>query len=272
MSHRFDMRAVQQKWFQIKARLKHALIAGSAHNIHSPFLFELYTFLFKGTEPYYCFPQIERERRLLKDSAEVVEYEDMGAGSLLGSKRSRRLSTLAGHSLKSPAEAALLFRLCNRFQPASVVEMGTCLGITTAYMAKAIPQSKIITMEGAQPLLEHARAIWRRLGIANIIAMEGNFSTTLPQALEQSKRPCLFFLDGNHQYESMMQYWNLIQPYLNEDSIVVIDDIHWSSGMEEFWNAITALEGNKLCIDIFSMGIIFRKSFLSKEHITLAFP
>lgn len=272
MSHGCDMRALQQKWFQFKARLKYARRAGNAHSIHSPFLFELYTCLFKGTEPYYCFPQLERERRLLKDSAEVVEYEDQGAGSVRGSRRRRRISTLALHSLKSPVEAALLFKLCNRFQPATVLEMGTCLGITTAYMAKALPGSKVITLEGAEPLLQRAKEVWNRLGIKNIHALEGNFRDILPLALEQCKSPCLFFLDGDHQYSSMMHYWKQIQPYLNEDSIVVVDDIHWSPGMEQFWYDLIKEDENKLCIDLFSMGIIFRKSFLSKEHLTLAFP
>jgi len=62
----------------------------------------------------------------------------LGAGSRLGAYRSRTIGSIARTSAKPAKYGQLLFRLAQRFQPKTVFDLGTSLGLTTAYLAKAV--------------------------------------------------------------------------------------------------------------------------------------
>ena len=70
----------------------------------------------------------------------------------------------------------------------NILEIGTSLGITTAYLALAIPDAKIITLEGCPELSRKAREHFDRLGIKNIELIEGRFEETLPVALDRTRK------------------------------------------------------------------------------------
>jgi hypothetical protein len=51
----------------------------------------------------------------------------------------------------------------------------------------------------------------------------------------------------------------------------VIDDIHWSSGMQAAWKQIISDPAVKVSIDLFNIGIIWFRNELSKEDFVLRF-
>ena len=80
------------------------------------------------------------------------------------------------------------------------------------------------------------------------------------------------FLDGNHRKEPTERYFRELLPYLNNDSILVFDDIHWSKEMEEAWATIIEHEAIRCSIDLFFFGIAFmRKEFKEKQHFVVKF-
>jgi predicted O-methyltransferase YrrM len=80
------------------------------------------------------------------------------------------------------------------------------------------------------------------------------------------------FIDGNHRQEPTERYFKELLVKTNNDSTLVFDDIHWSSGMEEAWKVIKNHPSVTCSIDLFFIGIVFfRKEFKEKQHFVIRF-
>lgn len=77
----------------------------------------------------------------------------------------------------------------------------------------------------------------------------------------------MVYIDGNHRYASTMQYFELLLSKVNEQSILIFDDIYWSSEMEKAWNEIKNHEAVTLTIDLFYVGIVFLEKKINKSNI-----
>jgi predicted O-methyltransferase YrrM len=83
--------------------------------------------------------------------------------------------------------------------------------------------------------------------------------------------PDLIFFDGNHKKEPTLAYFGQCLQHIHPDTVLIIDDIHWSQGMTDAWNTIRCHSRVKVSIDLYHMGIVFFKEELSKEDFTLRF-
>jgi predicted O-methyltransferase YrrM len=82
----------------------------------------------------------------------------------------------------------------------------------------------------------------------------------------------LLYIDGNHRYEPTIRYFEEAWPHLNEYSVVVFDDIHWSSEMEKAWHQVIKDPRITLSIDLFFIGLVFfRKDFKVKQDFSIRF-
>ena len=81
----------------------------------------------------------------------------------------------------------------------------------------------------------------------------------------------LAFLDDNHTYEASKRYYELLKKKRSEKTIFVIDDIHWSLGMERFWNVVKEDPEVTCAIDIYGMGLLFFNPDLPKQSYIVAF-
>jgi hypothetical protein len=59
--------------------------------------------------------------------------------------------------------------------------------------------------------------------------------------------------------------------HVTPNSVLVLDDIHWSTEMENAWKKIKQHKRVTLAIDIFDAGLVFFRPLLSKQHYTLSF-
>lgn len=245
---------------------------GNGHGVHSPFV---YTFikevLNKKNTP--VFPSsIEAYRTHLLSNRELVEVWDRGAGSRQNNNSKRTVSAIAKAALKPQKYSRLLGSLVNYFKPATVLEMGTSLGITTSYLAAAYPLGKVVTMEGAPNVAKHARANFAHLGIENVELIEGDFDMSLPVYLDSITNIGFAYVDGNHKYEPTMRYFNCLKVKSNEASVLVFDDIHWSAEMEKAWTEIKNDKLVTLTIDLFFIGLVFfRKAQKEKENFIIRY-
>ena len=127
----------------------HYLIKSSnskGHGVHSPFVYDFIrnVLLYKLSKKKCAAIEAERTK-LLRDSR-MLTIQDFGAGSAIENEKKRTILSLAKNSLKSPKYAQLLYKIAKYYAPQNVLELGTCLGITTAYLSKAsAPQAKITT-------------------------------------------------------------------------------------------------------------------------------
>ncbi len=165
----------------------------------------------------------------------------------------------------------MLARLAAWQKPTHILELGTSLGISTLYFAAACPTATIITLEGCREVLTLAENNFSQAGMKNIRSMAGPFEKTLPRVLSGDFRPNLVLIDGNHDYQPTLEYFHHLLALATPDTVLIFDDIHWSSGMERAWKEICARPEVTLSIDIFSMGLAFFKSGFVKQHFILRF-
>jgi len=138
-------------------------------------------------------------------------------------------------------------------------------------MAKAAPDSRIITMEGCAMIAEKAMENFNSNGLKNIELVTGNFDLLLEKTLRSFEKIDFVLIDGNHRKDPTLSYFKQILPRLHPGSILMIDDIHWSKGMEQAWEEIRANESVSISIDLFTTGILIFKEDIAKENFVLKF-
>ena len=240
--------------------------------MHSPFVFEFITKVLKDGTTYPDYQKVEELRfRLLADKT-ILQVDDLGAGSVISNSKGRTVASIAKNAAKPKKFAQLLYRIVKYYQSETILELGTSLGITTSYLAKANPSARIITLEGASTILKKAQENFRSLQLGNIETREGNFDDTLAGSVNDLGSVDLSFIDGNHRLQPTIQYFETILAKTHNFSIIILDDIHWSAEMEQAWQYCKEHSSVRLSIDLFFIGIlIFRKEIREKQHFTIRF-
>lgn len=242
------------------------------HGMHSPFVFDFIIHVLNGKANHPSFFLIEKYRKRLLNDDRKIFMEDFGAGSAVTKNNERKISEIARSSLKSKKYASLLFRLCQYYQCKNIIELGTSLGTTTAYLALSSPDCRVITLEGAEKVADIAEDFFEHTNFNNIRLIRGPFEKTLTGLLNKVPQTDLVFIDGNHQEEPTIRYLNLFLKNAHNDTILIFDDIHWSIEMESAWQKIKEHPEVTLTIDLFFMGLAFlKKEFLVKQHFEVRF-
>ena len=252
--------------------VKYWFSSKTTHGIHSPFVFELYNEVIRKNSSYYSFDKIEQLRQRLLYSQKEIEVTDFGTGT----SGKRTVAQIAARSLKSEKYGQLLFRLANHIRPNAVLELGTSLGISTAYLASAAPNAKVTTIEGCPNISAEAKKNFESLGLKNIETVIGNFDTILSRTLvselkTRDSRLDFVFFDGNHKKEPTLNYFNQCLSQANNDSLFIFDDIHWSDEMEEAWEEIKKDPKVTVTIDLFFIGLVFFRKEQAKENFILRY-
>ena len=140
----------------------------------------------------------------------------------------------------------------------TIVELGTSLGVTTAYLAAADSRNKVVTFEGCEAVATIAKENWKRLNISNIECVVGELGVDSLQLTVDSLRGIdVAFIDANHAYASTCEYFNVLADMTHEKSVIVVDDIHYSEEMERAWKEICGDERVTSTIDLYQMGLVF---------------
>ncbi|GGE94214.1 O-methyltransferase [Hymenobacter cavernae] len=258
--------------YQALSYLQFLLRSGNAHGLHSPFVFALYNDVIQRGGFYSAFARIEAERKALLHRPDSITVCDFGAGSHTGAGTERRVRDIARTAAKPRKFGQLLFRLVNHFQPRTVLELGTSLGLTTAYLAAANSRTRVVTFEGCPQTAAVARETFQNLSLKNVTLVEGNLDNTLAASAKNLGSPVDFvFFDGNHRYEPTVRYFEQLLPFRTEHSLFVFDDIHWSAEMTRAWETIKAHPEVLLTIDLFFVGLVFFRKNQPKQHFRLRF-
>lgn len=245
---------------------------GKGHGIHSPFVFEFVTKILNDKRHFYSYDRIEALRNELLQTNRAIEVQDFGAGSTQHQSRNRKVKDIARWSLKPPKYAQLLFRMAQYYQPQTILELGTSLGITTSYLAAANHAATVYSFEGAESVAAIAHNVFTTLQLQNIKLSIGNFDQILLPSLEQMSSIDFAFVDGNHRREPTVRYFNDLLSHITEHSMIVFDDIHWSADMEAAWKEITEHPRVTCSIDLFFLGIVFfSPDFKVKQHFIIRY-
>jgi predicted O-methyltransferase YrrM len=245
---------------------------GKGHGIHSPFVYDFVrqVLLDRRDHPAYMAPEQYRAA-LLKDHT-LLQLDDLGAGSRKNKSAGRRVSAIAGTSVKPKRYARLLYRIAAHYMHRKIIELGTSLGVTTHYLAGVPGVEKLVTLEGARQVADYAERHFRDAGLSCVELVKGNFDATLGKALVDLGGVDMAFIDGNHRREPTIKYFNMILEKCHPGSCIVLDDIHWSREMEEAWDDIRRDGRVRLSIDLFSMGMVFlHPDFREKQDFMIRF-
>ncbi|ATP59333.1 SAM-dependent methyltransferase [Pedobacter ginsengisoli] len=251
--------------------LKHRFTAKSRHGTHSPFVYKLTDEVIYDFKSKIEYKSIEVQRKKLFNDDSLVTVTDLGAGSHLNKNRTKKVSQIAKNALKNPALAQLIYRLAKDNNPKSIIELGTCLGITTAYLSKARPDAEVITIEGCPETAKVAYNNFKELDLENVELQVGNFDVLLPEIIDKRDKLDFVYIDGNHRKEATLNYFNWCLPKVHENSLLIFDDIYWSKGMKEAWGEIKNHPDVIVTIDLFWIGLVYFRKGQAKEHFKIRF-
>jgi predicted O-methyltransferase YrrM len=236
---------------------------GKGQGIHSPFVFNLVSDIFRNKTGSDIVFSIEKIRKRLFADHRRLEVNDLGAGSKKMKTSLRKVSDIARYSAIPVKYGILLSNIAKAFGKPVILEFGTSLGISTMYMAASCPEVTVITMEGCTATSEIASGNFREAGLNNIRIINGSFDDILPQIRYENIRPGLVFIDGNHRKEHVIRYFSQVADMTHSRSVVIIDDINSSQEMAEAWHEIKNHKKVTLSVDIFRMGMVFFREGLN---------
>ncbi len=242
------------------------------YGIHSPFVYNLIKdVLIPARKRRNNKKWIEKIRKSAFQNQRKTEATSQGAGSHFASKGMIRIGKLAKQSTIPLKYHYLLVGILEHIQAKSILELGSCCGLTSAILAKGNPASNIYTVEGAQNRFDIAKSFFNSEKITNIEPICDDFDAAIEQFKQNQVQFDAVFVDGNHQYESTIRYFNRLLPIMKNEGLMVFDDIYWSAGMTRAWKRIKQTNENIVTIDLYKMGLVFIGRQQAKEHFRIKF-
>jgi predicted O-methyltransferase YrrM len=251
--------------------LKYLRKGKSKYFIHSPFVFEFVDEVLFNKHHFYAYDEVEKRRDLLLISDRKVTVTDFGAGSRVNNDLVKPVSQIAKNAAKPKKYGQLLHRIVSHYQPETMLELGTSLGITSMYEASANKSGKLYTHEGCPETAKIAHGIFHAYPLKNIEIVVGDFAKTLDNTLSKIDKIDYAFFDGNHQKIPTLEYFEKSLEKAHDQTLFIFDDIHWSDEMEEAWETIKEHPRVTVTIDLFFIGLVFFKPDQAKEDFIIRY-
>lgn len=244
--------------------------AKNRHGTHSPFVYKLLDEAVYDKQSFPEYRSVETIRQELLSRKDEIEITDLGAGSTVNPSNRRKISDIAKNSAKGGKWGELLFRLARHIQPETMVELGTSLGIGALYQSLGYLNGNLTTFEGCPNTAAVAAEQFAKANM-NPTIIKGNFDDTLQPFLESIEKLDWAFIDGNHQKEPTIRYFEQCMEKCHNDSVLLFDDIYWSKGMAEAWQNIKADERVTVTLDLYQVGIVFLRKQQPKQDFVIRY-
>jgi predicted O-methyltransferase YrrM len=257
--------------FELIQWMRHRWRSRMRHGVHSPFVFGLQDGALKDAAMQRI-ESLERIRQGFTTNYSTFDRTDLGAGSRTLATDRISIASFAQRSLQNEHAARILRGLAEAIDAQKILELGTSLGVTTAYLAWERPHRQVCTVEGDPYVLQTAREGWHTLGLEHIQSYCQDFSEFLATPENTAKTWDLVVVDGNHTYTATTSYWAQLKHRLNERGCIVFDDIYWSPDMTKAWREIVSDPSVTLVLDYFEFGVVFTFDRPQKEYFNLRMP
>lgn len=173
------------------------------YGVHSPFAFDLITNLIYQPTPYYAY------RALAAEQKKQAPHQPKEWSSEL-----KRVNQL-------------LFRLVNRAQPRTIIDVGT-------------PSATSLYLQWAKPGASYT------------------FASTLNElSLEAGVKVDFLYLHHCKQPTLVESVFHLCASRTTQQSVVVIQGIHYSAAMRTLWKRLQADQHVGITFDLYHLGILF---------------
>lgn len=256
----------------LSSAARYAWSANTIYDVHAPRAFSFLGQVIEDNRHFHAFDWIEELRGGYAVDGSELELSDFGAGSRTAAKKVRRIKDIASTSGSPARFGEYLFKTVDWLKAKRVIELGSNLGIGTSYLAAAMPvEGKLISIDADQNLIVRARAAVKSIAPqADVKLMLGTFVDQLGPALKELETVDLAFIDGHHAEQATKDYFEKILLHCHEKSVIILDDIHWSPGMEAAWEWVKAHPQVTCSIDLFRWGVVMIDSSIRvPQHLTI---
>ncbi len=214
------------------------------YGVHSPFAFNLITFVIYEKLFYYVYKTLADIRKKI-----LNKY----------GYKSKQLNTQKVDKL--------LFRLINYIQPENILEVGTHTGLSTLYLASAKKEVPCYTFDFESADNKIAQQLFNesKLDIRFSIAKtEENIYSLLHEI-----KPLNFILFN--QKEVNKELWDYCMKKAHSNSLYVITGIYDSKEMAAWWKEIIADKYTGITFDLYHIGLVFFDKTKIKQHYIINF-
>lgn len=185
------------------------------YGVHSPFAFSLITDVVYEKRPYYAYQSLKEEQK-----KKVKEH-----GWTKGTQKVNRF----------------LFRLVNRVQPTTIVELGRP-SVTSLYLQSAKPSADYL------------------------------FASDLSELFLDADTPIDFlYLNDFRNPDLMEEIFRVCASRTTSKSVFVIHGICYSKAMKTLWKSLQADERVGITFDLYDVGLLFFDKTKIKQHYTVNF-
>lgn len=240
--------------------IKFFISAKTIDQIDSPFYFEFHQRVIKSYQSYND-KSISLYREALKSDQTIVKVGNVGAKSQITKKNKVSVSHISQNAVSKDFKCKLLLFIVNFFKSQTILELGTSLGVSTLYLAKADNLKKIISVEGEMDIY---RYIQNKVADGKLTLLNSTFTDFFVKAINDSELYDCIVIDGDHTYNATIDNFNQSRKILSENGIIILDDIYWSKGMKNAWKYIQNEHHEFHTINLFFYGIVFKNARLKK--------
>lgn len=239
------------------------------HGVHSPFVYDFSDKCLRIEVPLSVRSTYSNYYSELRNSQQKILVEDFGAGSKkLDDQRSvRSIAKVSGSSAKY---AKLIYRIVQHYQPESILELGTSLGLSTLMMRMGNQNAVIDTVEGCSETLRVTQEHFPSEYKENINFHRSTFDSYLTK-MDKSKVYDFVFIDGDHRGKSVLQILDSLESSVHDETIILLDDIRWSLDMQSMWSSLICSGKYHVSIDLFKIGIVVPRKHQATENFVIRY-
>jgi predicted O-methyltransferase YrrM len=147
-----------------------------------------------------------------------------------------------------------LLKLVEAFGGGRIIELGTNTGLSGCYFLSSPSTSELVTIEGSKDLCLIAEKNLARIS-DKFKVINDLFDNAIDQLSNSNELFNIAFIDGQHEKEATIFYTDKLLKILSPGAMIIYDDIYWSEGMNDAWNALRLREEFRLSIDLGTRGI-----------------
>jgi len=260
------------KFHAFSSAARYVWSAKTIYDVHAPLAFSFLGQVIEDKRHFYAFDWVQELRDGYTLDHTEIALTDFGAGSRTAAQKTRKIKDIARMSGSPKRFGEYLFKTVDWLNANRVLELGSNLGIGTSYLAAALPSDgKLVSIDADENLIKRARGAVKSIAPqADAILLLGTFVDQLDAALKELDTVDLAFIDGHHAEQATKDYFAQILLHCHEKSVIILDDIHWSPGMEAAWAWVKAQPQVTCSIDLFRWGVVFLDpSILVPQHLTI---
>jgi len=200
---------------------------------------------------------VERLRSdMAKRDQELVDaYSNDQSESGSATLPMRSLREVAKVSSVSPLWGMFLYLCAKGSGAQTILELGGATGISGCYLASSSACRRFITIEGSESRARLARQHLAQVAPHGEVLVD-SFRRGLARLLPTLAGGLdLVFIDGSKKLDDNLELLDQVGPCLNFGSLVIFDDIYWSSEMRQVWEFLCKMKGIAHAVNAGRMGI-----------------